>query len=350
MSPSTSKTSISCFICATVVFVTCLVVGVIGAGIATRPLQFAFFTTTKHPVIGQPSTLQPLDSVQDNQPINLPLGTNSSGKPKIWLYHDGATGNVSELATAATRLSVKTVYAQNSADFDVHIVGKTSIHRFLNRYQVPSYFDKLPTNIQGDLGSIALLAEHGGVYLDTDVVVFRSLLPLYMQTVTAGGPELVSMRDTKAAWPSFVHGFMGARPGSPLLAQMFSTCLDFIKMRGNCTNVGCNRPYTKETFGWAEMIYGAGNKVLKEYMAQHGDTSYKVVGRNEQYTPQPWGSAASHLFESNRNIDIPGDAFLVHWMHHMIEMQYPKAMRLNEAQLMDTKCMFSILVHKALGI
>jgi hypothetical protein len=56
--------------------------------------------------------------------------------------------------------------------FKVHFVNEDSDAVMQMRtFPLPPFFPKLPFNLKGDLGSFALLAEYGGIYLDADLLV-----------------------------------------------------------------------------------------------------------------------------------------------------------------------------------
>ena len=56
-------------------------------------------------------------------------------------------------------------------EIDVRLVGDKDLPRLLRKYPLPGWFGELPTITKSDLARTLLLAEHGGLYLDTDVLV-----------------------------------------------------------------------------------------------------------------------------------------------------------------------------------
>jgi hypothetical protein len=105
----------------------------------------------------------------------------------------------------------------------------------LRRFPLPPYFDALPVNHQGDFGSFALLAEYGGLYLDTDVLVLHSLAPYLAllaryQFVGFGG----HIYDEGVH-----HGLMAARPGAEVLARAYAAALAAYEREGGCAGATC---------------------------------------------------------------------------------------------------------------
>ena len=107
----------------------------------------------------------------------------------------------------------------------------------LLRFPLPPYFDALPINHQGDFGSFAVLAEYGGLYLDTDVLALHSLAPFLtllrrFQFVGFGG----HIYDEGVH-----HGMMAARPGAEVLARAYHAALAAYAVEGGCAGSTCSR-------------------------------------------------------------------------------------------------------------
>jgi len=105
----------------------------------------------------------------------------------------------------------------------------------LVRYPLPPYFDELPVNHQGDFGSFAVLAEYGGLYLDTDVLVLHDLSPFInllkrFQFIGFGG----HIYDEGVH-----HGLMVARPDAEILARAYHAALSVYEQEGDCAGSKC---------------------------------------------------------------------------------------------------------------
>ena len=113
----------------------------------------------------------------------------------------------------------------------------------LRRFPLPSYFDDLPVNHQGDFGSFALLAEFGGLYLDTDMLLLHGLEPFVRlleryEFVGFGG---------HTGDRGVHHGLMAARPRSEVLARTYHAALAVYAELGGCAGTTCAR---REKLGW----------------------------------------------------------------------------------------------------
>ena len=107
----------------------------------------------------------------------------------------------------------------------------------LRRFPLPSYFDDLPVNHQGDFGSFALLAEFGGVYLDTDMLLLHSLDPILrllerFEFVGFGG---------HTGDRGVHHGLMASRPRSEVLVRAYQNALAAYEELGECVGTSCAR-------------------------------------------------------------------------------------------------------------
>jgi hypothetical protein len=113
----------------------------------------------------------------------------------------------------------------------------------LRRFPLPSYFDDLPINHQGDFGSFALLAEFGGVYLDTDMLLLHGIgahLRLLERFEFVGFGGHSGDRGVH-------HGLMAARPRSEVLMRTYRSALTVYAELGGCSGVTCAH---REKLGW----------------------------------------------------------------------------------------------------
>ncbi len=105
----------------------------------------------------------------------------------------------------------------------------------LRRFPLPPYFDALPWNHQGDFGSFAVLAEYGGVYLDTDVLLLHSLEP-YVRLLERS--EFFGFGGHSYD-EGVHHGLMAARPGARVLARAYAAALAVYEAEGGCAGATC---------------------------------------------------------------------------------------------------------------
>lgn len=93
-------------------------------------------------------------------------------KPKIWLYWDNPPGQ-SE-APAYIQLCWESIHKHCGKDFDIHLVTTENVRQFLPNIS-PSFFQIAQINNKSNFLRYTLLREHGGIWLDSDLILFKSL-------------------------------------------------------------------------------------------------------------------------------------------------------------------------------
>ena len=155
----------------------------------------------------------------------------------------------------------------------------------LRRFPLPSYFDDLPVNHQGDFGSFALLAEFGGVYLDSDMLVLHPLEPIVrllerFEFVGFGG---------HTGDRGVHHGLMAARPRSEVLARAYHAALAVYAELGGCAGATCVH---RERISWLTTLEAFSREAAamqrNSLAAAGGDTtSGKAVTASCRYARMP---------------------------------------------------------------
>ena len=104
---------------------------------------------------------------------NFKMDNKTNGKPKIWMYWETP---VNTTKPAYIELCQESVMRNCRKDFDVIMLSPDNIEIYLG---------KLPNEIQGlripqkaDYIRLLALYRYGGIWLDSDIIVFRTLLPL----------------------------------------------------------------------------------------------------------------------------------------------------------------------------
>lgn len=204
-----------------------------------------------------------LTSLGACEEVSLDVFFPASSRPRVWLWwttpkagdfsvaegvHAGAA-SPAEADLIWIRQAYSSVVRHAAPELDVAVVNASSAP--LSAFPLPSYFSNLPLNHQGDFGSIALLAEHGGIYLDTDVLVLHPLsatLALLTRTqfVGHGGHSLRYINSVH-------HGMMAARPHSAFAQRAYAEALRVYERKGGCSEAArsCASP---ERLGWLDTL------------------------------------------------------------------------------------------------
>ena len=98
----------------------------------------------------------------------------AGGRLPVWVWYDyNASG-----PPRYVQLNLQALCRHTPAShFVVHFVNRTNVAQHVP--DLPEAFWRLPTHVAfSDAARLGLLAHHGGLYLDTDFLVMRSLLPI----------------------------------------------------------------------------------------------------------------------------------------------------------------------------
>ncbi len=95
-------------------------------------------------------------------------------KSKIWMYWDNKPGMTKP--PAYIQLCLETIKKHCEEDFDIHMITTENVKQFLPNIS-PSFFDISQVNNKSNFLRYTLLKEHGGIWLDSDLILFRSLKP-----------------------------------------------------------------------------------------------------------------------------------------------------------------------------
>ena len=111
------------------------------------------------------------------KPISHFANTNTSPKqkPYIWLYWDNVDNN---MTPPFIELCRESVYKNCSEQFNIILLDKTNIDKYLPEINSPELKDKLDKLMiahKVDIYRIMLLNRYGGIYIDSDVIVMKDL-------------------------------------------------------------------------------------------------------------------------------------------------------------------------------
>ncbi|RLC89035.1 MAG: hypothetical protein DRJ03_00295 [Chloroflexi bacterium] len=96
-------------------------------------------------------------------------------KAKIWQFWDNPPGHTEP--PAYIQLCQETVRKHCSADFDICLVTTENVKQFLPDIS-DSFFEISQINNKSNYLRYTLLKESGGIWLDADLILFKSLKPL----------------------------------------------------------------------------------------------------------------------------------------------------------------------------
>lgn len=96
-------------------------------------------------------------------------------KHNIWMYWDNPPGQTE--APAYIQLCLETIHRHCGVDFDIQMVTTENVKQFLPNIS-DTFFQIAQINNKSNYLRYMLLREHGGIWLDSDLILFKSLKPL----------------------------------------------------------------------------------------------------------------------------------------------------------------------------
>jgi len=97
----------------------------------------------------------------------------------IWTYHDGDLSPYQQLC--------KETIEKHKGDFDFKFLNKDDVTQHISMEDLPKDWDALNPQYKRDAAINALLARHGGVALDINTIMFRSLDPWWDDIIEEKG-------------------------------------------------------------------------------------------------------------------------------------------------------------------
>lgn len=208
-------------------------------------------------VLGRPAPLQ-IEKWQqcadhgDGSTVQPEWRWPGPGKPPLWIWYDpNGDSKTSKMydghsaqspcrdKNALIRYSCESWRTNLERDFELRLVSTANVRSFFTRKDaLPPYFEALPFNHRSDFGSMVLLAEHGGLYLDWDVLVLAPLKPYWdllrhFEFVGIGGEALPGKGFLE-------HGLMMARPNNAGLRAGIQEALQLYQTDGGCSGQVCS--------------------------------------------------------------------------------------------------------------
>jgi len=153
----------------------------------------------------------------------LHISNTLNDKVPVWVLYNYEEGHKKSLM----ELNLKTLHLHATSDrFAVHLINDTNLNFFIS--DMPEEYERLPDNgARSDLVRAGLLAHHGGVYMDADVLFSQALSRFtdkladnHFVAYTSPGQNCV--RD-------FSSNIIAARAGNRLSTEWWKNVKDLLK-------------------------------------------------------------------------------------------------------------------------
>ena len=161
----------------------------------------------------------------------------NNNKPYLWLYWE-----VIDKTPAYIELCYDTVLKHCSSDFNIIRLNEKTIYDYLpdlqNKHK-QKLLKKLNIPQKSDYYRYHLLYKYGGIWLDSDIIVFSSLLPLYKHlnnNIDYVGAGCHSKKCIPNGAPYPANWIMISKPNTHLMNLMIDGCDVILKQNSNNIN------------------------------------------------------------------------------------------------------------------
>ncbi len=245
-------------------------------------------------------------------------------KSNIFLYWDNKPGATE--APAYIQLCWETIYKHCEEDFDIHLVTTENVKQFLpNIPQV--FFQIAQINNKSNYLRYMLLREYGGIWLDSDLILFKSLKPTL--DLLKGEIDLIA-----TASPTLVYG-------EPECGFLLSTqCGGVISKAVDIIEYAINLQPPGHIFKWGSMGPGIIRQAVKGKKYHHLD----------HHLLMPIASWKAFLFDGKESIDVycNEQSYGVMLFHEMFRQYNSPFLRMNRQQLLDSPTLLGQMFRKAI--
>ncbi len=133
------------------------------------------------------------------------------------MYWDNPPGKTEP--PAYIQLCWETIHKHCGEDFDIHMVTTENVKQFLPNIS-PVFFQIAQINNKSNYLRYMLLREHGGIWLDSDLILFQSLKP--MLDLLEDGIDLVATASPTLRYGEPECGFLLSTKGGGIITKAVS--------------------------------------------------------------------------------------------------------------------------------
>mmetsp|Transcript_98289 Transcript_98289/g.273390 ORF Transcript_98289/g.273390 Transcript_98289/m.273390 type:complete len:347 (-) Transcript_98289:155-1195(-) len=223
--------------------------------------------------------------VQHTLKTSQPNALIGKGKLPVWVWWDYPAGHTTSGLVRAAMASWK-AHAPDER-FEFRFVNTSNVERWLPN--APEEFKRLPyPAAASDFVRAGLLAEHGGLYLDTDILL-RVDLEQLLQKLNDGSVDIVTYENSGQSCEggSFSSNFLAGRKGNALSKawyeeasrQLKTSCpleqwQDMDSRQGVCCYTPSGAPRTCH-IPWGGLGERIGHRTLRAVLAAQGQNGFK---------------------------------------------------------------------------
>ncbi|KKN98943.1 hypothetical protein LCGC14_0141880 [marine sediment metagenome] len=247
-------------------------------------------------------------------------------KPKIWLYWDNIPPATE--SPAYIQLCLETIRRHCQGDFDIHMVTTENVRQFLPNIS-DTFFQISQINNRSNYLRYMLLREHGGIWLDSDLILFKSLKPLY--DFLKDGIDLVATASPGLNYGEPECGFLL----STQRGEVISKAVSVIEYQLNLHS-------PKHIFTWGSLGPATIRQAVKGKKYHHLD--YRLLMQIPSWE--------AFRFDGKESIDkyCSEDSLGTMLFHQMFKQGNSQSLTMNREQLLESSTLLGQMFRKAMGI
>jgi|GEM_PF-4681741 len=243
----------------------------------------------------------------------------------IFLYWDNPPGRTE--APAYIQLCWETIRKHCGEDFEINIVTTENVRQFLPN--IPeSFFQIAQINNKSNFLRYMLLREHGGIWLDSDLILFRSLKPL--TDLLQGEIDLIATASPTLPPGQPESGFLLSTKGGATITKAVSLIEYALSLHP-----------PGHIFKWGSLGPGTIRQAVKDRKYHHLD--HRLL--------MPIASWEAFRFDGKESIDTycGDDAYGCMLFHEMFRQYNSPVLRMNRQQLLAAPSLLGQMFRKAVG-
>lgn len=243
---------------------------------------------------------------------------------KIWIFWDNVRGKV---MPPYIELCLESIHRHCGNDFDIHLVTTGTVKQFLPNIS-DSFFQIAQINNKSNYLRYHLLQQHGGIWLDADLVLFHSLKPLIERL--SDNIDLVATASPGLKYGEPECGILISKPNGKVITRA-SQLIDH--------NLGLHPP--GHVFKWG----GLGPAIIRQAVAglpyHHLDS--KLI--------QPVASWNAYLFEGIEDVNKYCDcnAFGVMLFGEMFRQSNSPFLSMSKEKLLNSGTLLGSIFRRSLN-
>lgn len=241
----------------------------------------------------------------------------------IWLYWDNPPNQ--NAPPAYIELCWESIQKHCGADFNIHLVTTENVRQFLPNIS-DSFFQIVQINNKSNFLRYTLLKEHGGIWLDSDLILFRSLKPIL--DLLKNDIDLIATASPTLLYGEPECGFLLSTKGGVIIKK----AVDIIEYKLNLQSPG-------HIFKWGSLGPGTIRQAVKGRKYHHLD--YRLL--------MPIPSWEAFRFGGKDLMDEYCDntAYGCMLFHEMFKQYNHPILRMDRQQLLETPILLGQMFRKA---